>query len=275
VNLPHLSRRVTAVGRSRRPRCRANIHPVITPSLRAAAARQDALLAARLDTIVPELMARAGLDAWVLVSGEYAEDPVLATMLPATWLGTARRLTILVFLRHADDTVRRLAVARYAVGDVFAAAWDPAAQPDQLTRLGELLAEGDPHRIGLDVSSTFPLADGLTAGSRDAILAALPHDLAGRVVSAESAAIGWLETRLPEEQVAMADACRESHGYLRRALSAEVIVPAARQLPTSNGGCAIPSPRPDAARGSTRRPACRGAGVSVRAPRSPRSRQRW
>jgi Xaa-Pro aminopeptidase len=198
---------------------------VPTPDLRAVAARQDALLAARLNTLVPQLMARAGLDAWVLVSGEYAEDPVLATMLPATWLGTARRRTILLFLRNTDGSVRRHAIARYAVGDAFPATWDPANEPDQFRRLSALLAEANPKRIGLDISPTFPLADGLTAGSRDAVLAALPQELVGRVVSAESAAIGWLETRLPEERVAMADACRESHGYLRRALSAEVIVP--------------------------------------------------
>ena len=198
---------------------------MLTIDLRAAAARQDALLDARLDTLVPPLMARAGLDAWVLLSGEYAEDPVLATMLPATWLATARRRTILVFLRATDGSVRRHAIARYAVGDAFPASWDQTKEPDQLQGLGDLLAEADPQRIGLNISPTFPLADGLTAGSRDAVLAALPRELVGRVVSAESPAIGWLETRLPEERVSMADACRESHRYLRRALSAEVIVP--------------------------------------------------
>jgi hypothetical protein len=108
-------------------------------------------------------------------------------MVPATWLGTARRLTILLFTRTGDGSVRRQAVARYAVGDWFPAAWDPATQPDQLKRLGELLAEADPQRIGLDFSRTFPLADGLTAGSRDAVLAALPPELVGRIVSAEAA----------------------------------------------------------------------------------------
>jgi Xaa-Pro aminopeptidase len=44
-------------------------------------------------------------------------------------------------------------------------------------------------------------------------------------VSAETAAIGWLETRLPEERSRLADACRLAHGYLRRALSAEAITP--------------------------------------------------
>jgi len=196
----------------------------MTADLRARAAAHDRLLASRLDTLVPMLMDRAGLDAWVLAAREYDEDPVLATMLPATWLATARRRTILLFLR-SDEGVRRMAVARYAVGDAFSSAWEPEAQPDQWRRLAELLEEADPARIGLDTSAVFPLADGLSASEREALLAALPPALAARVVGAEAAAIGWLETRLPEERTLMAEACRASHGYLRRALSAEVIAP--------------------------------------------------
>ncbi len=192
--------------------------------LRARALAHDSLLAARLDALVPMLMDRAGLDAWVLVAREYNEDPVLATMLPATWLDTARRRTILILLRTPEG-VRRMAVARYGAGEAFPSAWDPETQPDQWLRLAELLEEADPARIGLDTSATFPLADGLSASERTELVTALPGHLAARIVSAETAAIGWLETRLPEERARMAEACRASHGYLRRALSAEVIRP--------------------------------------------------
>jgi len=190
--------------------------------LRARASARDRLLASRLEVLVPMLMDRAGLDAWVLAAREYNEDPVLSTMLPATWLATARRRTILLFLRTPQG-VRRMAVARYAVGEAFPSAWDPEQQPDQFRRLAELLEEADPARIGIDTSPVFPLADGLSASEHDALVAALPPVLAARLVSAEAAAIGWLETRLPEERDLLAGACRASHGYLRRALSAEVI----------------------------------------------------
>ena len=198
----------------------------MTADLRARATARDRLLLARLETLVPMLMDRAGLDAWVLAAREYNEDPVLATMLPAVWLDTARRRTILLFLRSAEG-VRRMAVARYAVGDAFPSAWDPEQQPDQWRRLAELLEEADPATIGLDTSPVFALADGLSASEREALVAALPPTLATRIVSAEAAAIGWLETRLPEERDRMAEACRASHGYLARALSAEVITPGA------------------------------------------------
>ena len=190
--------------------------------LRAHAEAHDLLLAARLDALIPTLMDRADLDAWVVAAREYNEDPVLQTMLPATWLDTARRRTILLFVRTPAG-VRRMAVARYPVGDAFPSAWDPEAQQDQWARLAELLIDADPARIGVNSSAVFPLADGLSASERVALLEHLPPALASRVVGAEAAAIGWLETRLPAERPSMADACRASHDSLRRALSVEVV----------------------------------------------------
>ena len=46
----------------------------------------DEILEERLDSLLPALMDRSGIDMWVLISREYNEDPVLKTFLPATWL---------------------------------------------------------------------------------------------------------------------------------------------------------------------------------------------
>ncbi|MGF1666780.1 MAG: M24 family metallopeptidase [Acidimicrobiia bacterium] len=196
----------------------------MTLRLRDLSSSSDRLLTERLDTLVPALLERADLDAWIVTAREYNEDPVLQTMLPATWLSTARRRTVLVFTRTADG-VERHAVARYSVGEAFPSAWDPEAEPDQWKRLAGLLAAADPGRIGVNTSETFPLADGLSASEHAALIANLPVDLQERLVSAEVAAIGWLETRLPSERPVFAGACRAAHGYLRRALSEEVIEP--------------------------------------------------
>ena len=184
----------------------------------------DELLAERLDVLVPTLMDRAELDAWVIAAREYNEDPVLATMLPATWQGTARRRTILIFLRDGDD-VARSAVARYAVGDIFNSTWDADAQPDQWLRVAEILDEADPQRIGVNRSKVFALADGLSSTEFELARAALGPRLSSRLVSAEKAAIGWLETRLPKEVPVMQEACETGHRFLRQALSGEVIIP--------------------------------------------------
>ncbi len=190
-------------------------------TLRAEADRHDRLLRRRLDEVVPRVMERAGIDCWVVAGREYNEDPVLATMLPATWIN-ARRRTILVF---SDFGRERAAISRYPVNDLFPSAWRPEEEPDQWRRLAAYLAERGPERIALDVSPVFALADGLTASEQRGLIAALGPDLRERTVAADALAIGWLETRLPEEVDDYRAACAAAHDLLRRALSPEAVAP--------------------------------------------------
>ena len=74
---------------------RNDIQPDILP-MKERAAVMDQWTEYRLDTLIPELMRREKIDMWVLAAREYNEDPVLLTMLPATWQ-SSRRTTILVF----------------------------------------------------------------------------------------------------------------------------------------------------------------------------------
>ncbi len=62
----------------------------------------DELLEDKFVNTLPQLMDRCGIDMWILISREYNEDPVLKTMLPATWLN-ARRRTILVFYKPKNS----------------------------------------------------------------------------------------------------------------------------------------------------------------------------
>ena len=66
------------------------------PSLRDRVAAHDRLIKARLDTVVPKIMREVGVDMWVLVSSEYNEDPVVKTMLPATWASARRTMVLIV-----------------------------------------------------------------------------------------------------------------------------------------------------------------------------------
>ena len=50
----------------------------------------------RFDTLLAPLMAREGIDMWIIPSREYNEDPVFASMSPLTYFASRRR-TILVF----------------------------------------------------------------------------------------------------------------------------------------------------------------------------------
>eukprot|EP01041_Mallomonas_annulata_P016090 gene16090-33787_t len=60
---------------------RPALPPILT--MRDRARVENALLADRLDTVIPQLMREQKIDMWVLVAREYFEDPVVATMLNA------------------------------------------------------------------------------------------------------------------------------------------------------------------------------------------------
>ena len=193
--------------------------------LRERAALQDSILRERLDTLIPTLMRREGIDAWVVIGREYNEDPILKTMLPATWLN-ARRRTVLLFIdRGEEGGIERMAVARYAVGDLFPGVWDPETQPDQYQRIAEILGEANPRAIALNYSNDYALADGLTFSEQRDFSAALPTPLRSRIVSAEKLAVGWLETRTETEMRTYADVMAIAHAIIAEGFSRAAITP--------------------------------------------------
>lgn len=197
--------------------------PVILP-LRERAQVMDRWLERRLDAVVPELMRREDIDMWIIAAREYNEDPVIETMLPATWMA-ARRRTVLVFHdRGPDEGVDRLAVARYDIGP-FPRSWLPEEEPDQWARVAAIIAERDPRRIALNRSTTFALADGLSGTEGEALLAALPERYQDRIVAGERLAVGWLETRIPEEMEVYPAICRIAHEIIAEGFSSRAIQP--------------------------------------------------
>jgi Xaa-Pro aminopeptidase len=193
--------------------------------LRERARLEDKWLQRRLDTVVPKLMRENGIDMWVMIAREYLEDPVVATMLDAESMH-ARRRTILVFFDPGrGKPVERLTVSRYGIGGFFEAAWDPAKEPDQWKRLGELIAERDPKTIAVNSSALTAFADGMTLSQYEGLMSALPERLRGRVVRTDSLAVGWLETRIPEEMAVYPSIVRLAHAIIAEAFSSKVVVP--------------------------------------------------
>jgi len=181
------------------------------------------LLGDRLDTVVPMLMRRENIDMWIVSAREYNEDPIIKSMLPATWLA-ARRRTILVFYDNGSDS-ERYAIARYDVGSFFPSAWDPEKQPDQWGRLAELIKEKDPDQIAINRSTTFALGDGMTDSEYDQFLGALPENYHSRIVTGERLAVGWLETRTEAEMQVYPMICKIAHQIIAEGFSEKVIQP--------------------------------------------------
>jgi len=185
----------------------------------------DATLADRFENVLPALMDRTDIDMWLVISREYNEDPVMKTMLPATWLNARRRTMLLFYRDKAAGTIERLAVARYDVGENITSAWDKEKQPDQWARLVELIQERNPKKIGINRSEYFGLADGLVQTDYEELLAALPQDLESRLVSAEMLAIGWIETRTEREMAIYPELVAITHNIIDEAFSSKVITP--------------------------------------------------
>ena len=202
----------------------ASANPRILP-MRERAAVIDQWLETRVATVLPSLMRRAGIDMWVIISREYNEDPVLRTFLPSKWQSARRRTMLLIHDPGGDQPLETLAVARYDVGTIFTKAWDKELHGEQWARLASLIEERDPDTIGINVSDTFALADGMTQTEHALLMDSLPGYLRERVVSAEDLAVGWLETRTEDEMVVYQNICRIAHEILAEGLSESVIQP--------------------------------------------------
>jgi len=185
----------------------------------------DEILADRFNNLLPVLMERNGIDMWVLVSREYNEDPVLRTMLPSTWI-SARRRTILVFYYNTEKkTMEKLAIARYNVGENIKAAWDMQKHPNQWDALMDIITTRNPKKIGINTSVNYGHADGVDVTDYNEFMGKLPSGFKTKVVSAETLAVNWLETRTEREMNYYPQLINITHKIIQEGFSEKVITP--------------------------------------------------
>ena len=95
-------------------------------TLREQAALQQAWLKQRLDTFLPALMRKHGVDMWVVPMREYNEDPIFPSITaPETF--AARRRTIYVFFDKCaapGAAPSAQCVERIALGGGYALIWN-------------------------------------------------------------------------------------------------------------------------------------------------------
>ncbi len=185
----------------------------------------DRWLEERVETVLPEIMRRSEIDMWVIIAREYNEDPVIKTLLPATWQ-SARRTTMLIAYDPGEDRpLETFGMSRYNTGELFKTIWNKEEQPDQWKALADMIIEKDPKKIGINKSETFALADGLSSTHYDQLLNALPKKYHSRIVPAENVAIGWLETRTESEMTVYQNIVRIAHQIIAEGFSEKVVQP--------------------------------------------------
>ena len=178
-------------------------------TLRQQAALRQAWVQWRLDSVLPGLMRRYGVQMWVLPMREYAEDPVFWSIIAPTTFA-ARRRTIYVFYdRGPDRGVERLALGGSSQGglfqqyfardtvDVSAGRRPELVGQGQWDLLARLIRERDPRNIAVNISHTHAFSDGLTAGEWEQLSRALPPGYLPRVIRAEGLALDYIAIRPP------------------------------------------------------------------------------
>ena len=202
----------------------AQTFPHVLP-MKERAAVIDNMLEDKIQNYLPEMMRESNIDMWVIVSREYNEDPVIETMLPATWLAARRRTILVMYDRGEGEGVETLAVARYDVGETFKRAWDKEREPNQWKRLREIIEERDPKRIGINISEIWGHADGMVVTDHNEMKEALGKKYTDRLVSAEKLAVRWLETRTAKEMQVYPQIVRMAHEIIAEGFSDKAIQP--------------------------------------------------
>jgi Xaa-Pro aminopeptidase len=212
-------------------------------TLRDQAFRMQKWLEFRMDSVLPKLMRRQGVDMWVVPMREYNEDPTFRALTSPTTFA-ARRRTIYVFYdRGAEKGVERLALGGTSQGNVFKAVRStkavaaPAAGSRSSDRTAELwgdeqwsvlkqvIEERNPRKIAINTSRTFAFADGLSSGEKEGMLEALGPAFGAKVVNAEALAVDLIAARSPDEEAFYKDLNALAWAVIKEAFSNKVIKP--------------------------------------------------
>jgi Xaa-Pro aminopeptidase len=208
-------------------------------TLREQASVRQQWLRQRMETVLPALMRKYGVDMWVIPMREYNEDPVFSSIVSPTTFA-ARRRTIYVFLDRGPGTgIERLALGGTSQGGVYTAlrsqravsgSWLGAnraeiGEDEQWLVLKDLIEQSKPARIAINVSREWAFADGLSVGEYEAMRETLGEPWTSRLVRVEGLAIDFIASRLPDEERAYEGLQRLVWALIDTAFSSRVITP--------------------------------------------------
>ena len=166
---------------------------------------QQIWLEDRLETNLPLLMQKHGVDMWVVTMREYNEDPVFRALVSATTFAARRRTIYIFYDRGPEEGVERLALGGTSQGGAYEAVRATVQSADgrqaelwgkdQWDLFARMVRERDPERIAVNISREINFSDGLTAGEWEQMEEAL-DDLSGRVVREPLLALDYLAMRV-------------------------------------------------------------------------------
>jgi Xaa-Pro aminopeptidase len=208
-------------------------------TLREQATIRQEWLRQRMETVLPTLMRKHGVDMWVIPMREYNEDPVFSAIVSPTTFAARRRTIYVFFDRGPAAGVERLALGGSTQGGVYTAVRSQRAVEgnilganqaelwgdQQWLVLKDVIEERKPARIAIDMSRTWAFADGLSSGEYQGMREALGDTWARRFVPAEGMAVDLIASRLPDEERIYERLQQLVWASIDTAFSSRVIVP--------------------------------------------------
>ena len=177
-------------------------------------------------TLLPA-MRKHGIDMWIVLSREFHPDPLLADI-GGGWPGVRNAY---LFFDRGSDTPEKIFIGSHEQReDFFDAVYDTVNyygydQTGLAPHLREAVHTRNPERIGINISKTLPMADGLSAVLKEYLAEAIGPDFAGRLVSAELVARDFRATRLPEEVGIYRQLCEWTVAWCAEGFSRRVVWP--------------------------------------------------
>lgn len=185
---------------------------------------KDICLKERLDVIVPEVMKQSESDAWIVASKEYHEDLVFDSLTPASYL-TARRITLLVFIKTNDEVKRfSLSMPDAALNHYYPQYWK-FGEEEQMDALNRLFDEYDPQKIAINISKDFTYADGLSHGLYVSLKESLKPEYVERLIVDELLPIKVMEIRTSTELSLYPELMNVAFSIIEEAFSFRAIEP--------------------------------------------------
>ena len=183
------------------------------------------LIAKRLDTVLLDAMRKNDIDAWLTFSREHNLDPILSEI-GGGWGGVRNAY---LFFDRGGDKPEKVFIGSHQLRDgTIPDTYDELIYygytPEGIRpHIRSVIEERDPRRIGINVSPTLPMADGLTWTLRNFLEESLGPELSSRLVSAELLVRDFRTNHIPDEWPVFSALCEWTVAWESEAFSDHVI----------------------------------------------------
>jgi Xaa-Pro aminopeptidase len=157
------------------------------------------IIVEKINTVLLPAMRRHGIDMWIVLDREYHPDPMSVELAGQGGVRNAQ-----IFYDNGEKLEKIFIFSHESREDLVSLIFDEfipyGYRPEGLRpHLRDVVTKRNPRAIGLNMSPTLPMADGLSVELKKYLDDAIGPELAAREVSAELLARDFRATRLPAE----------------------------------------------------------------------------